>query len=125
VALPRKGGGIDEREQAGCGEATLLAADAGRGGAEWDVDAGVLPAAAFEGNAVLPVADAEIRGSGTKGGAAPERERGSFALVSEEAGVMVPDLELVLRDGRPVADRSRGRGKKLTSGLGGAGADRP
>src|SRR6266481_3414898 len=29
-----------------------------------------------------------------------ERERGSFALVSEEVGAMTADLELVLRDGR-------------------------
>jgi hypothetical protein len=29
-----------------------------------------------------------------------ERERGIFALVSEEVGVMTADLELVLRDGR-------------------------
>jgi hypothetical protein len=29
-----------------------------------------------------------------------ERERGSVALVSEEAGAMTADLELVLRDGR-------------------------
>jgi len=28
------------------------------------------------------------------------RERGSFALVSEEVGAMTADLELVLRDGR-------------------------
>jgi transposase len=29
-----------------------------------------------------------------------ERERGSFALVSEEVGAITADLELVLRDGR-------------------------
>ena len=29
-----------------------------------------------------------------------ERERGSFALVSEEAGTIAADLELVLHDGR-------------------------
>src|SRR5260370_26741787 len=62
----------DEREQAGYGEATLLAEDSGRGGDEWDIDAGVLPAATFEGNAVLLVAaDAEVRGSGTAGGGGP------------------------------------------------------
>ena len=90
-----------EWEQAGCGEATLLAEDSGRGSDEWDIDAGVLPAATFEGNAVLLVAaDAEVRGSGTEGRAAVERERASFALVSEEVGAMTADLELVLRDGR-------------------------
>jgi len=48
---------------AGCGEATLLAEDSGRGSDEWDIDAGVLPAATFEGGAVLLVAaDAEGQG---------------------------------------------------------------
>ncbi len=66
----------DEWEQAGCGEASLLAEDSGRGGDEWDIGSGVLPAATFEANAVLLVAaDADVRGSGTEGTAA-ERERG-------------------------------------------------
>src|SRR5713101_1835886 len=71
----------DEREQAGYGEATLLAEDSGRGGDEWDIDAGVLPAATFEGNAVLLVAaDAEVRESGTEGRAARGAREGELCL---------------------------------------------
>jgi hypothetical protein len=55
----------DEREQAGCGEATLLAEDSGRGSDEWDIDAGVLPAATFAGHcadfaAVRSLLDASV-----------------------------------------------------------------
>ena len=47
-------------------KATLLAEESGRGGDEWDIGAGVLPAATFEANAVLLVAaGADVRGSGT------------------------------------------------------------
>jgi hypothetical protein len=71
----------DEWEQAGCGEATFLAEDSGRGSDEWDIDAGVLPAATFEGNAVLLVAaDAEVRGSGTEGRAAWGAREGELCI---------------------------------------------
>lgn len=71
----------DEWEQVGCGEATLLAEDSGRGSDEWDIDAGVLPAATFEGNAVLPVAaDAEVRGAETEGSAARGAGEGKLCL---------------------------------------------
>ena len=91
----------DEWEPAGRGEATLLAEDSGRGSDEWDIDAGVLPAATFEGNAVLLVAaDAKVGGQERRVERPVERERGSFALVSEEVEAMAADLELVLRDGR-------------------------
>jgi hypothetical protein len=53
--------------------------DSGRGGDEWDIGAGVLPAATFEANAVLLVAaDADVRGSGTGVERPVERERGTL-----------------------------------------------
>ena len=71
----------DEWEQAGCGEATLLAEDSGRGSDEWDVGAGVLPAATFETNTVLQVAaDADARGSGMEGRAARGAREGELCL---------------------------------------------
>jgi hypothetical protein len=79
----------DEWEQAGCGEATLLAEDSGRGSDEWDIDAGVLPAATFEGNAVLLVAaDAEVRGAGTEGRAARGAREGKLCLDQRGSGGM-------------------------------------
>jgi hypothetical protein len=81
-------GSTDEWEQVGCGEATLLAEDSGRVSDEWDIDAGVLPAATFEGNAVLSAAaDAEVRGAGTEGRAARRAREGKLCLGQRGVGV--------------------------------------
>ena len=55
---------------------------------EWDIDAGVLPAATFEGNAVLSAAaDAEVRGAGTEGRAARRAREGKLCLGQRGVGV--------------------------------------
>src|SRR5205809_4620500 len=53
------------------------------------------------------------------------RERGSFALVSEEVGAMTADLELVLRDGRRLRIGRGVEEESLRAGFSGAGADQP
>ena len=91
----------DEWEQAGCGEATLLAEDSGRGGDEWDIvrefcrQRRLKETQFYWWRRMLKSGGQERRVERPV-----ERERGSFALVSEEAGAMTADLELVLRDGR-------------------------
>jgi hypothetical protein len=63
-------------QEARCGEAALLKENHREGGAEWDVDSGVLPRASAEGESVLLVAAQTERGWGerkvedlTRGGA--------------------------------------------------------
>jgi hypothetical protein len=87
-------------QEARCGEAALLEENHREGGAEWDVDSGVLPRASAEGESVLLVAAQTERGWGERKVASGVGRRASFALVSDGAGVMSTGLELVLRDGR-------------------------
>src|SRR5260370_40902402 len=66
----------DEREQAGYGEATLLAEDTGRGGDERGIEAGVLATTTCAGNAGAPVGAGPDGERGGKGGGGARRAGG-------------------------------------------------
>jgi hypothetical protein len=97
---------IGEWEQAGCGEATLLlywrrileeAATSGISMREFCRQRRWKETQFYWWRRMLKSGGQERRVEVER---PVERERGSFALVSEEVGAMTADLELVLRDGR-------------------------
>ena len=81
------------------GEGEILAADVGGGSAEWDVDPGVLSATAAEGESVLLVLKARLRG-----GLLNKARRGEYrcplptGLMYDETGNVVLDPDTQVRE---------------------------